>query len=162
MCTCKYGLQVGTSGPLGFPVPNSLSPQSFTLKGWLASWDIAIYRFPWIWAEWKEGCMVGYKWVCRTGTIAHVLFFFFCETVPFTVVKIWCFSTDLSPQMLPSDGVDRDSGGESGHRPKIIFSAWETFLAFVPIHLQCPNPLCLTVSYFVMFRQIRPSINEQA
>ena len=51
---------------------------------------------------------------------------------------------------LPSDRVDWDTRGESGNRLKIIFSAWETFLPYVPIHLQCPNPPCLTVSAFYL------------
>ena len=53
--------------------------------------------------------------------------------------------THLIIYLIPLDGVDRNTGGESGHRLRIIFSAWETFLAYVPIHLQCPNPPRLMV-----------------
>ena len=43
--------------------------------------------------------------------------------------------------------MDRDTGGESGHRLKIIFLACETFLAYVPIHLQSRLTVPLSTSY---------------
>ena len=53
-------------------------------------------------------------------------------------------------KQLPSDGVDRDSGGESGHLLKMILRPRETFQAGVPIHLHCPDPPRLTVSLFFL------------
>ena len=47
--------------------------------------------------------------------------------------------------ILLSDGVERDTGGESGHRLKMSLKPRENFLAYVPIHLQCPDPPHLMV-----------------
>ena len=46
---------------------------------------------------------------------------------------------------VPSDGVDWDSGGESGHLLKMILWPRETFSAGVPIYFQCSDPPHLTV-----------------
>ena len=46
---------------------------------------------------------------------------------------------------IPSDGVDRDTGGESGHLLKMSLLALGSFWAGVPIHLQCPDPPRVTV-----------------
>ena len=56
-----------------------------------------------------------------------------------------CSSRTCFDISLPSDGVDRDTGGESGHKLKIICLACETFLAYVQIHLRSPDPPHLTV-----------------
>ena len=50
--------------------------------------------------------------------------------------------------IIPSDGVDRDSGGELGHLLKMSLLALGSFKAGVPIHLQCPDPPRLTVIHF--------------
>ena len=49
---------------------------------------------------------------------------------------------------VPSDGVDRDSGGVSGHLLKMILRSRETFQAGVPIHLHCLDPPRLTIFSF--------------
>ena len=51
--------------------------------------------------------------------------------------------------MLLFDGVDRDGGGESGHRAQagrdIETKCLSRLEPDVPIHLHCPNPPRLTV-----------------
>ena len=47
--------------------------------------------------------------------------------------------------ILLSDGVDWDTGGELGHRLKMSLKPRKRFLAYVPIHLQCPDPPRLMV-----------------
>ena len=53
--------------------------------------------------------------------------------------------------IIPSDGVDRDSGGGSGHGPGAgIDTETKCLSQFMPgvlIHLHCPDPPCLTVSH---------------
>ena len=49
---------------------------------------------------------------------------------------------------LPSDGMDWNTKGESGHRLKMILRPRETFKADVLIHLHCPDPSCLTLQLF--------------
>ena len=55
---------------------------------------------------------------------------------------------------VPSDGVDWDPGGESGHWLKLSLKPRQWFLAYVPIHLHCPDPPRLTVNS-TKFKEIR-------
>ena len=60
---------------------------------------------------------------------------------------------------VPSDGVDRDSGGESGHRARAGRDTETKCLSRlkpgVPIHHHCPNPphLMVNISWSVVFKR---------
>ena len=57
--------------------------------------------------------------------------------------------------LLPSDGVDWDSGGELGcwapARRDILSQRVSRFKPCVPIHLHCPDPPHLTVDKYALF-----------
>ena len=57
-------------------------------------------------------------------------------------LTIWCLKTTL-----PSDRVDRDTGGESEQRLRMSLKPRKWFLAYVLIHLHCPDPPHLSVFY---------------
>ena len=67
-------------------------------------------------------------WVGRIGTIIYpegqkdILVNLYNDLYK-KIGKIFHKHLSTIKRQLPSDGVDRDSGGESGHRLKIIFSA---------------------------------------
>ena len=49
-------------------------------------------------------------------------------------------SITICDSQLPSDRVDRDTGGKPGPRLKMSLKLRKSFIAYVPIHLHCPDP----------------------
>ena len=86
------------------------------------------------------------------GRFCHPFYFFYR-----TGLK-WHLGNDLLMQLL-AHGVDRDSGGESGHRARAGRDTETKCLSRlkpgVPIHHHCPNPphLVVNISWSVVFKR---------